>query len=96
MRGVGICANVQLALANVVRPLQDGVEFGWRCGGRQLERAEHDVAGGAVDRHGVAFTNDHVTHGELLAVDLHRFGTHHCRRPPSACDDGGMTHETTT
>ena len=60
---------------------------------RKGKRAEHDFARGAVERDGVAFAHDGVADAELLAVDLHCVGTHHCWGTPAASNDCRVTDE---
>ena len=81
--GVGVGAHAQLALADLVGPLEDGVELGRRLGGGQLHLAEHDLAGGAVDADDVALLDDDVADVELLALDLDRVGADDGRACPS-------------
>ena len=51
---VGVGADAELALADVVGPAEDRGELGRRLGRGELHRAEHDLAGGAVERDDVA------------------------------------------
>ena len=60
LAGVGVGAHAELALADRVGPAEDRVELGRRLGRVELHRAEHDLAGGAVERDDVALVHDDV------------------------------------
>ena len=92
---VGVGANAKLALANHIGPLKDGVELGWWLGSRQLHCANNHFAGGAVEADDIAFFDNNSADGELLAIDLDGVGTHDCRRTPTACHNGCVTHQAT-
>ncbi len=73
---------------------QDHVELGRRLRVLEQHRAEHDGAGGAVERDDVALVHHDVADAEPVAGDLHRLGTDDRRRSPATGDDGGVRHET--
>ena len=60
-----------------------------------VELADHDVAGGAVERQPVALLDDRGADGELLAVDLDRVGADDGRGAPTTGDDGGVADQAT-
>ncbi len=93
---VGVRADLQLAATQPVGPRQDRVELGNRFG--QLERrcAEHDLAGGAVERDQVALGDDGVAHGELLARHADSGSADHGGLPPAASDHRRVGDEPTT
>ena len=90
LAGVGVGAHAELALADLVGPLEDGVELGRRLGGLELHLAQHDLAAGAVEADDVAFLDDDVADAELLALDLDGLGAHDGGRAPAAGDHGGV------
>ena len=94
--GVGVGAHAELAAADLVGPAEDHVELGRRLGGRHLHLAEHDLTARPVDGDHVAFLDDDVADGELLADDLDRFGTHDGRGPPTTRHHRGMADEAAT
>jgi hypothetical protein len=63
---VGIGAHGELALANLIGPGEDRLELGRWLGGGPLESAEHDFAGGAVERQPVALLDHGIADVELL------------------------------
>ena len=93
--GVGVGTHGQLALANLVGPFEDGGELFGRLGGLELHLAQHDLAGGAVERDDVAFLHDDVADGELLALDLHHVGADDGGCAPTAGHDRGVADQAT-
>ena len=89
---VGVGAHAQGA--ELVGPLQDGVQIAGELGHDQLDRAEDHDALGAIDRDHVAFLDDDVGAGDggllLLGVDLERLDTADAGGAHAASDDGRM------
>ena len=86
---VGVGAHAERA--ELVGPLEDGVQIARHLGQHELHRAEHDRAGGAVDGDHVPFADDDAgaRHDGLLAlrVDLERLDAADARRAHAAGDD---------
>ena len=78
-----LARTAELALPHLVGPAEDGLELGRRLGRRQRDRAEHDLAGGAVEGDDVALLHGHVAGGEVVGVDADRLGAHHRRDAPA-------------
>ena len=89
---VGVGAHTQGA--ELVGPLQDGVQVAGELGKHQLDGAEHHDAGGAVQRDHVAFLDDDIGAGDdgllLLSVDLEGLDAAHARGAHAAGDNGSM------
>jgi hypothetical protein len=94
--GVGVGTHRELALADLVGPLEDRLELRRRLRRRHRQLAEHDRTGRAVDRDPVALLDDGVADRELLALDAHGLGTDDGRGPPASGDHGGVADETAT
>ena len=89
---VGVGAHAQGA--NLVGPLQDGVQVAGELGHDQIHRAQDHDARGAVNGDHVALADDQISAGDggllLGRVDLQRFHAAHARRTHAAGDDGCM------
>ena len=87
---VGVGAHAQRA--ELVGPLEDGVEVARHLGQHELDRAQHHGAGGAVDGDHVAFLDDDVGAHDagllLLGVDAQRLHAANARGAHAAGDDG--------
>ncbi len=68
VRKVGVGAHAQAT--ELVGPREDRLERPGRLRRDDGDRADDDLAGRAVDRDDIAFTDDGVAHLELLAVDI--------------------------
>src|SRR5207248_8990490 len=93
---VGVGPHRQLALADLVRPAQDGVELLGPLTGLQVECAVDHLASGAVDRDLVALLDGGAVDGERLALDLDLLGADDGGLAPPTSDDGGMADKATS
>ena len=89
-------AYAQSSRAYVVGPAQDDLEL--RGGGarRQLHLAEHDDAGGAVERDPVTFVDDDVGDARLARLDDQGAHAHHRGLAPAPSDHRGVAHQSAT
>ena len=89
---VGIGAHAQRA--ELVSPLQDGVQVAGKLGKHQVDSAQHHDARRAVDGDHVALVDDDVgAHHDsllLLGIDAQRLHTAHARSAHAARDNGSM------
>ncbi len=88
--GVRVRAHADAPDPDLVGPSEEDLELGQHLGLGHAPLAEHDVAGGAVERDHVAFAHDHVADGEPAVADRHRVGADHRGDPPAAGHHGGV------
>ena len=90
---VGVGPHRELALADLVGPPQHLIELRRRRAGAELDLAEHDLAGGAVDREDIALAHAHVPHCKAVAADPDLLGADDRRLAPPAGDDRSVAHQ---
>jgi hypothetical protein len=90
---VGVGADPETPEA--VGPLEDGLERPRRLGGHDGHRAQHHLAGRAVDGDDVALAHGRAVDREDLPldVDVERRRATNGRLPHPAGDDGGVAHQ---
>ena len=90
---VGVGPHRELPLADAVGPAEDHVELLRRLARRQRDLAEHDLAGGAVDRQDITLADGDPGDGEALTRDADLLRPDDRRLPPAAGHHRRMADE---
>ena len=90
---VGIGADAEMALPDLVRPAEQGPELRRRLGRHQGHRAQNDGARTAVERQPLPLGDGHRPDAQRVGADPQHLGPDDGRLPPAARDDGRVAHE---
>ena len=87
-----VCIGAHPQAPDLVGPPEQYLEFGRWLGGADRHGAAIHVSGAPVDRHGVAFTEHHLTGGDRagVRVDAQRRRSADSRSSGPPCDNRGM------